>query len=180
MKKLSQLQLIVSSLLFTFSCSPTLTYLNNDMIKENKWTEEDLKKIQFYLSENIVLTRSLSSGESTIESGKIKIKNGKKIEQIVFKKGTPGILMFFPKEERFAISFDNSSPDKYLVFGANPKMNSRYALLAKEWDRYSGTVTYNGQTYETSSHSAFSSLLVNLKSAKKIERSTEIAKGNKL
>ncbi|NOT37080.1 MAG: hypothetical protein HOP11_06860 [Saprospiraceae bacterium] len=180
MNKLTQIQLGFLVLLSIVSCSPTLTYLSNDMIKDNKWSQEDLKKIQFYLSDDIILTRTISNGESTIESGKIKIKNGKKIDQVIFKKGTPGILMFLPKEDRFAISFDNSSPEKYLIFGPNPKMDSRYALMAKEWDRYSGQVSYNGQIFETASHSAFSALLVNLKRAKKIERNREIAKGNKI
>ncbi len=166
--------------IISYSCSPRLTYINNDMIKQNKWSEEDLKRIQFYLSDNIILTRKLSSGESTISGGKILIKDGQKIEQVVFKKGTPGILLFIPKENRYAISFDNSSTDKYLVFGPNPKMNSRFALMAKEWDRYMGTVSYNGQTYETSSHSAFSALMVNLKRAQDYDKNVEVVKGVKL
>lgn len=162
------------------SCSPRLTYFNKEMVKEYQWSEEDLKKIQFYLSEDLVLSRRLNTGESTIQSGKIKIVNGEKIEQVIIKKGTPGLLQFMPKEERYAISFDNSSPDKYLIFGTNPKMNSRIVLMGKEWDRRSGKVTYNNSVYDISANAAFSSLLVNLKRAKKVEENTEYAKGNKL
>lgn len=180
MNKLTHLLGLMLLGILSYSCSPRLTYINDEMIKQNKWTEDDLKRIQFYLSDNITLTRQLSSGESTITGGKIKIKDGQKIEQIIFKKGTPGVLLFLPKENRYAISFDNSSPDKYLVFGPNPKMNSRFALMAKEWDRYMGKVTYNGQIYETSSNSAFSALMVNLKRMHDYDKNVEIAKGVKL
>lgn len=180
MNKLTHLLGLMLLGILSYSCSPQLTYINDEMVKQNKWTEDDLKRIQFYLSDNITLTRQLSSGESTITGGKIKIKDGQKIEQIIFKKGTPGILLFLPKENRYAISFDNSSSDKYLVFGPNPKMNSRFALMAKEWDRYMGKVTYNGQIYETSSNSAFSALMVNLKRMHDYNKNVEIAKGVKL
>ncbi|MCC6815339.1 MAG: hypothetical protein IT267_02885 [Saprospiraceae bacterium] len=171
---------ILIFLSFIVSCSPRLAYLNEELINDHHWTTEDLKKIQFYLSDDIVLTRQLNSTESNIQQGKIEIKNGSKLEHIVFKKGTPGILIFSPKDKRYAINFDHSAPDKYLIFGSNPKMNNRYVLMAKDWNRYNGTVSYNGQTYETSSHSAFTALMVNLKRSRNVDQNTEIAKGNKM
>ena len=166
--------------IFGISCSPTLTPLTKDIISENRWSESDLKKIQFYIAHDLVLTRRLSSGESTISNGKIILENGEKIEQVIIRQGTPGVLVFMPKEDRLAISFDKESNDKFLIFGPNPKARSRFVLLGKEWDVRTGKITYNNEVYETSTESAFNSLLVNLKRANKLSRSKEIAEGRKI
>ena len=178
--KFSALALGYALFMLTFSCSPRLTPLSGEMIKENGWSSEDLKHVQFYLANDLILSRRLSTGESTISNGKIRIRDGQKIEQIIIKSGTPGTLLFMPKEDRMAISFDDSSNDKYLIFGASPKMRSRFVLFGKEWDAHSGKITYNGQIYDTSSESAFNALLVDLKRASKIIQQTEVAQGRKI
>ncbi len=173
---------LYSLILFTsfFSCSPSLTPITSELIKDNRWNEDDLKKIQFYNSGDIILTRRLNSGESSIKGGKIIVRNGERIEEVVIKNGTPGVLLFMPKEDRYAISFDNDSNEKYLIFGPNPKMSSRIVLLGKEWDYRVGKVSYNGQIYNTTTDAAFSALLINLKKASQVTRHTEIAKGRKV
>lgn len=171
---------LISLFIGIFSCSPTLTPITKEMIIENHWSEQDLKQIQFYIARDLVLTRRLNSGEASISKGKIFIKDGQKIEQIVIKNGTPGILLFIPKEDRFAICFDKESSDKFLMFGPNPKVKSRFVLLGKEWDIHSGKISYNGQIYDTSTESSFNLLLINLKRAKEFNRTTEIAKGRKV
>lgn len=166
--------------LIEFSCSRVLSPLTQDLIDENKWTEKELTKIQFYLSDQIVLRRKATSGATEIQGGKIKTINGEKIEEIVFEQGTPGVLEFLPKENRFAISFEQGDKPKYLMFGPNPKMGDKYVLLGKEWERNGGQVTYNNEIYYTPSQSAFTCLLIDLKRAKNIERKTIIVKGRKV
>ena len=60
------------------SCSKQLTPLNQKMVDEMNWNDDDLKRIQFYLSDNIVLRREARSGDASIREGKIKIINGTK------------------------------------------------------------------------------------------------------
>lgn len=154
--------------LLTFSsCSPTLSPLTENLVRENNWTEDDMRKIQFYLSEDIVMTRQLGGSASTIESGEIKIINGRKVEQVVIPKGTPGVAMFSPARDRVAVSFENGSENRFLMFGANDKMGGRFVLLAKEWNRRTGTVTYEEKLYRVEGNSAYASLLVDLKKVNK-------------
>jgi hypothetical protein len=49
------------------------------------------------------------------------------------------------------------------MFGPNEKNDGRFALLAKDWEKQIGTVTYNGESYTVRNTSAFSTLLVDLK-----------------
>ncbi|MDQ3141497.1 MAG: hypothetical protein M3Q56_04535 [Bacteroidota bacterium] len=163
-----------------FSCSPQLTPFSEKLYNENKWSDDDLKKIQFYLSEDIVLRRKVDEGQTSIENGKIRTINGEKIEEIIFKRGTPGVFLFSPKEERFAVSFESGVNQKFLMFGANPKLSNRYALMGKEWSRNSGIVTYDEVPYYTSSESAYSCLLVDLKRAKNSIRKSYEVKGHKV
>ncbi len=144
------------------SCSPTYTYFTKSLYEDQKWSAEDITRIQFYVSKDIVLSRSMSSGETSISQGKIKIKNGQRIEQVMIRSGTPGVLVLMPREDRFAISFEAAENEAYLMFGPNPKYGDRFALLAQEWQQERGQVHYRDKVYTVDAASAFASLMVDL------------------
>jgi len=162
------------------SCSPKYAYFTDDLQKQNRWSESDLQRIQFYVSRDIVLYRTIQKGQSAIREGKILMRNGKEVEQVVIKEGTPGVLLFMPKEDRFAISFDDAGDEAYLMFGPNPKYHNRYALLAQEWERQSGKVHYKGEVYDVDTHSAFASLLVDLRRNGQVKYKSTTARGRKV
>jgi len=162
-----------------FNCSPRLSPFTQDLQEENAWTERDLSKIQFYLSRDITLYRDFNSGESKIEDGKVRMVNGRKVEEIVISKGTPGVLVSNPQSDRIAVSFEDDD-SRFLMFGANPKAGDRYVLLAKEWKRSGGTITYDGRSYFTDKNSAYSALMIDLKKIKKTKVSSRTAKGRKI
>ena len=159
------------------SCSPTYTYFTKSLYEQQNWSEEDIMRIQFYVSDDIVLTRSIDEGETSITEGKIKIINGRRVEQVIVKAGTPGVLVLMPRDDRFAISFEENDNDAYLMFGPNPKYDNRFALLAQEWDQDYGQVHYKGKVYGVEASSAFSSLMVDLKKEGESKYETHNAQG---
>ena len=159
------------------SCSKQYSYFTKQLHDEFNWSDQELKEIQFYLSEDIVLHRELSREDSRITNGKIKISGGSEIEELIFEKDTPGILMFSPKEDRFAVSFEEG---KYLMFGPNKKTQGRFVLLAKEWNRRSGQITYGDKVYQTPSESAYASLLVDVDNIRKTKYKVKKAEGRKV
>lgn len=159
------------------SCSPRLTPFTQRLYKENGWSERDLQSIQFYLSQDITLTRQMNDGESAIKDGKVKVVAGKEIEEIKFPKGTPGVLLFIPKTNRFAISFEEGGEEKYVMFGPNQKYSGKYMMLAADWNRNYGTVSYNDRVYRTDSESAYAALLIDLKAIRKTTIKSKTAKG---
>ena len=159
--KIHQLFFLLAIGLLT-SCSPTYTYFTKDLYEQESWSEEDIMRIQFYVSNDIVLTRAIGADETSIAEGKIKIKNGQRVEQVIIKSGTPGVLVLMPREDRFAISFEEADNEAYLMFGPNPKYENRFALLAQEWEKDSGQVHYRDKTYWVDAESAFASLMVDL------------------
>lgn len=167
---------ILSFALLT-ACSPTYTYFTKSLYEQEKWTPEEIQRIQFYVSKDIVLNRTISGGESTITEGKIKIVNGERVEQVVVKAGTPGVLVMMPREDRFAISFEEADDEAFLMFGPNPKFDNRYALLAQEWERDGGQVHYRDKVYYADASNAYASLMVDLKRASQSQYETRQAKG---
>lgn len=153
----------VLAVAFFSACSPQLTFFDQELYETQNWSENDLKRIQFYLSEDLTIYRYLDEeGSTTIADGQIKIVDGRKTEQIYFPQGTPGVFISKPKEEHFAISFEKKGDTHYLTFGPNPKYSGHYMLLASEWEQKTGKITYAGKKFYTSSRE-IPRLMVDLK-----------------
>ena len=160
------------------SCGPQLTYFTQRVYDEGQFTENELERIQFYLSSDVIMRRELGGGKSEVVSGNIKIVDGRKVEEVVIRKGTPGVLVYHPKEDRFGVSFEDG--DRYLMFGPNPKAGNRYVLLASEWRRRVGSVTYDGKRYRVEGQNAFASLMVDLRKVRQVSVNSRIAKGRRI
>jgi hypothetical protein len=168
------------TLLILGACSPMLTPFTERLYEQNRWTEVDLKRIQFYVSNDIVLQRDFSSSDSRIDGGSIRIIGGRQVEEVVIKRGTPGVFLFNPKVNHFAISFEGRGEERYLMFGPNPKADGRFVLLASDWNRRAGTVTYEGRKFKVDAESAYASLLVDLKRSNSTAVKSRTAGGRKV
>ena len=171
--------LFFSLLALLTSCGPKLSPLTQRVIEDQGWGSEEFERIQFYLSDDLILTRELRAGQTQIRNGEVKIVNGREVEQVVFPSRTPGVFVFSPKTQRMAVSFERSD-DNFLVFGPNPKAGNRYTLLASNWDRNSGSVTYAGKTWRVSAADAYASLMIPLKRLRDSDVRGNVAGGRKL
>ena len=169
--------LIIIILVILQSCSPRLRPFTQNLWETHEWSEAELQKIQFYVSEDIVLHRFLKGETSEIINGEIKIIDGRKVEEIRIPHGTPGVYTFSPKKDRLAISFEDG---KYLIFGPNPKRKDSYVLLASTWERNKGIVTYDDRKFTTPSKSAFSTLMIDIKHIDKTDSKIRVVKGRKV
>lgn len=180
MNVIRTLTFLLLGVLSLSSCSPTLTPFTQRLYDTYRWNESDLRQIQFYLSEDIVLRRQYSGGSSEIIAGEIKVVEGREVEEVFIPRGTPGIFLFSPKSNRFAISFEDRGDDRYLMFGPNPRAGDRYVLLASSWDRQLGTVTYDGRKFDVDSRSAFAALMVDLKKVRRVSTQSRVVKGRRV
>lgn len=159
------------------SCKNLVPYTDAIKTKYNL-TDEQLKHLQFYVSDPIVLQRKITAENSTqVTEGKIKIVNGEKVEEIVVPTGTKGVLV---KNDagKFEISFEKDD-SYYLRFGTNPNRYQSYVLLASDWKGKIGTVTYAGNKYYTSPESADAVLLIDLRKISNYQKDARVAKGRK-
>lgn len=175
MKNIVILSVVILSLA---SCKNLVPYTDS-MRQQYNWSESQVRKIQFYVSRDIVLQRELTGGSTEIISGKIKTVNGRKVDQIIIRQGTPGVLTQIPREGKMLVSFERGD-DHYLSFGVNPNMDGKYFLLASEWNNGIGKVTYVNRSYYSEPDSRYAHLLVDLRKLLKEQRSVRVAKGRKV
>ena len=175
-----RLSIILFATIGLLSSCTSYQMLTKDMIENYNWSESDLKKIQFYSSEDIVLRQVKRGNKSTIEDGEVNIQTGKEIKEIVIPKGTQGVMLFQPSSNQIAICFDAEDDSKFLMFGPNPKANDRYILLASDWDRRRGKVSYGNTKYYVDANRMLSGLMVDIKKTDVTRFDSRKAKGRKV
>ena len=108
---------------------------------------DDLKNLQYVISDDITLQREFRSEEGEIsKSHKLLIKEGGLVEEVFIAAGTPGIATKVGPTF-IAVSFE---PGGSLVFGTSDSdrdPDRLYKLLAKQWTDYYGEVIYDDKTY---------------------------------
>lgn len=171
--------LILSILALSFGSCKNLVPYSNNLRDQFNLNEQQIRKIQFYVSTEIVLQREVSSANTKIESGKIKMLNGRKVQEIIIPVGTKGVLTDIPRENKLLVSFELDD-NHYLSFGVNPNANNHYTLLASSWNGSVGTVTYAGEKYQANPESKFSQLMVDLRKIQKLQTKQRVAKGRKV
>lgn len=166
--------------IFILSSCKTYVPFTNELKTNNNWNETDIKQIQFYLSNTITLHRQLGKSETKIESGVIKTVDGKKIEEVIIKKGTPGIVTNLADKKRMTVSFEIDD-SHFLTFGSYENRDGRYYLMLKDYqkDKWS-KVTYVKKEFYISPESLQAFLQVDMKKIKQEEREQRVAGGRKL
>lgn len=146
MKSISTATLFVA-LSILVACSPSIPFTNYDIEKYNL-EEESLRKIQFFISNDIVLQRGENANEAQEfdANGKLIVSKSATIDEVLIKEGTPGVMVKKLEGNRLAISFDAADDAKYLVFG-DPNNRGRYYLMASEWNKGKGKINYGGKVF---------------------------------
>ncbi len=177
---MNQAYILILLSVFLFSaCSKNLTYLHRNAVEDSRMLDKDMKGIQFYLSNELILERSLTQKKSQVRDGKIIVENAGEVERIRIPAESPGVFVFSPDGEKMAISFSEND-DAFLMFGPNPNENNRYTLLGKNWNRDYGEVTYRNKTYFVSRRSAMTGLLVDLKYKQQTRERRETLRGRRI
>jgi hypothetical protein len=169
------------SFLFLTSCQ-TLSPFTQELRQDIALTDSELDRIQFYLSKDIVMRREFSGSQSRIEGGEIKVVDGRKVEEVIIARRTPGVLLFSPERDTYAIGFEEGFNNRYLMFGPNPRSGGQFVLLASEWKSNVGRVTYDNRAYwvEVDRYGAVPGLLVNLKKINQRSVKSRRAGGRKI
>lgn len=158
-----RLFLFLAFVLLMASCSSRTTSLTSGIVESQNWSEHDLRRIQYYLNQDIVLERQVRDRGSEIVVGEVIMRDGRQIERLVFPRGTPGVFVRKLGEDRYAFSFEPRHDDRFLVFTANPKRGGVYLLSAQNWHEGRGQLNYAGNTYFTVPGSGLAGLEIKMK-----------------
>lgn len=137
-------------------------------------------QLQYFVSERLVLQREATSRDGAVAQGRLKVRRGRFVEQVVVRRRTPGIAVDWG-DDWVAVSFE---ADSAIVFGLDDTQGAIdsdvYHLRARR-DPEGGptTVTMRGEQYEVrSGHGA--RLMVRRDSRTKRERRRRVMRGRTL
>lgn len=148
---------------------------------KHELTEGEIKQLQFYVSHDIILFRAEAkpSGKKTTTEGTLTVSDGKDIEKVIIKAGTPGIVEKILPGGKLAMRFEEGE-GAVLIFGDPQNNNGRFTLMAADWDAGVGTVMYKGKKYTMSSvgHSPY--LKFKMKKLNQVTNDQRVVKGMKV
>lgn len=141
----------------------------------------DIKKIQFFVDQRLVLRRSLGVHKSDIKSGVILSENGQFINEVIIPKNTPGVCLGYT-DDKLTVSFEVQNNS--IEFGPGGMNGSYFTLYARNWSGGMADVTYDNKTYKVSCASCYNAgdvkLLVRKSEADKMEKSQRVVEGRKV
>lgn len=156
------------------SCA-TKTIFTSSLREESGLPLSQLKKIQFYTSEEIVLYKTKEKTDAKVKDGKIILETDKDSEKIIIKKNTPCILEQEIDKNKMLFSFEYGE-GKVLLFG-NTK-GGQFSLMAKEWKDKMGVIDYANKVYLTNGGAVY--LTVNAKKLKRLKDRYRVVTGRKI
>ena len=133
--------LLIFISLMNSSCSKKMAF-TSELKKKYGFTDDQMKKIQFYTSSKIILKRIENDSSIHVSDGKVLINESKHDADIKVPKNTLCIITSIIDSTRFLVSVE----DKHvLMFGKNEE--GQYGLVAKQWDGDDGVIRYENKTY---------------------------------
>lgn len=168
----------ISSLLLAMqSCAPKVPF-TMAIQEKYKLTDTDIKKIQFYTSDDIVLYKAESASKTETTGGEVVVTNKSQEERLLIKKGTPCVVVKIEGKDKLYLGFD-AGDGKMLLFSGRTG-NDPFKLKAEEWVNNRGKLTYDGKTYYASASSASTYIEFRLKKLEQYKQKQTVVKGRKL
>src|SRR6185312_631902 len=96
MRRILTVILCFTSLTLLFSCSSSRKMSNyvpftRDLRQKLEKENIDLKQVQFYVDQKLILARNLGDQKVVVNSGVVRLENGKFINEVIIPTLTPGV-----------------------------------------------------------------------------------------
>lgn len=134
-------RLTAPAVLFALSlASCSIPALTPAVRQRHALTDDDLRRIQFYTSDEIALRRELPAQDKAQDGNALVVRDGVLVEEVIIPARTPGMALRI-EGDYILIGFSPSAPAQSLWFGLKPAAGSppdlrNYELvhLANEWN----------------------------------------------
>lgn len=157
------------------SCAAKKTAFTSALREESGLPLSQLKKIQFYTSEEIILYKTKEKTDASVKNGKIILETDKDSEKIIIKKGTPCVLEQELDKNKMLFSFEYGE-GKVLLFGNTN--GGQFSLMAKEWKDRMGVIDYGNKVYLTNGGAVY--LTVSAKKFKRLKDRYRVVGGRRV
>lgn len=181
-KKLKDMKYIASLLLglVLFSCGVKVP-LTDQVKEEYSLTEKNMKKVQFYTSQTIILERSKTSGsQGTADDGTLVASKNSEQDRVIIPTGTKCIFESLGPNQEVIIRFE-VGVGKVLKFAIRPGQTTGKYYLVADWKQdKGGEIMYGNESYYATAASVNAYLMVKRKNLNKTRRKDRIVKGMKV
>lgn len=185
MRRLFTVILCFTSLSFIVSCSSSRVSRDNyvpftrDLKQKLETQNIDLKEVQFYIDQKLILSRNLGDQKIAVSSGIVKLQDGRYINEVIVPNFTPGICVG-TEGDRVLISFEKGNNNLAFGPGSGYTFND-YVLYGTEWKNGTCAVTYDSNKFRarcgTCQDVASATLVIRKKVAEKWNRKVRTVKG---
>lgn len=185
MRRISSVILCSLGAILLFSCSSSRKMAKNyvpftrDLRAKLEKENIDLKEVQFYVDQKIILSRNLGDQKVEVKSGVVRLENGKYMNDVIIPALTPGICDA-TDNDKLMISFEKGNNDLAFGPGSGYTYNT-YVLYGTEWKNGTAAVTYDSNKFRarcgTCSDVASATLVIRKSELDKIERKSRTLKG---
>ena len=176
MKSLKIFCLLATIAIFCSSCQRWIPY-SASVQEKYHLSQNDLKGIQFCLSQQIVLYKASADGIASEKEGQLVVHSDSQLDRIILKRGTPGVYVD-GSSFQMAVSFEVGE-GKYLVFGSET-LEGPFKLQAKLWENNHGTLEYGGEEYIAEPGAGNAYLLIQMKRLRHIHHTSRIVQGRQV
>jgi hypothetical protein len=136
-----------------------LVPFTTDLREEFQLTADQLKRVQFYVSDDITLQATRMSGQTMVAGGKLRKVGETLVEEVFIESLTLCVAREIDASE-LRVNFNASLSTHLLGFGDDGKSGGRYVLFARRWENDIGQLNYGGSEFLAVEHSARAHLLV--------------------
>lgn len=160
------------------SCGSKVPFTNQIKDEFGLDAETQMKRVQFYISQTIILQRVKQSGtQGTAENGVLVTNRNKEEDRVTIQAQTPAVFEGYGKNGEMIIRFEVGQ-GRFLTFNVRQEgSSSRYYLVAS-WDmNRGGELTYGNEKYTVQSAAGNAYLMVMLKKLQKTKRKDRVVKG---
>jgi hypothetical protein len=112
-----------------------------------RYNNQDIRKLQFFVDQTIILSRGLSQDKLYIDQGKVVNQFGVNENKIELPALTPGVIEAI-EPDGLRVSFE--SPNNNLKFINNKYSPEFFVFSGTNWESGTAEVTYKGTTYKAS------------------------------
>lgn len=171
---------LLVGLLFT-ACGSKVPFTNNIKDEFGLDAEKQVKRVQFYISQTIILQRVKQSGsQGTAENGVLVTNSSKQEDRITIQAQTPAIFESYGPNGEMMIRFEVGQ-GRVLSFKVRQNGNDSKYYLDATWDmNRGGELTYGNEKYTVQSSAGNAYLMVMLKKLQKTKRQDRVVKGMKV
>lgn len=164
-----------------FSCGVKVPFDKTIQDKYSLGTEKALKKVQFYISETIILKKSEASGnQGTNEDGVLVSSSDKTEDRVIFPAYSKCVFDGYGDNQELLIRFEPGL-GKVLKFATRPAMpNGKYYIAPEAEGTNAGKIVYGSEKFNFSGSGSSVYLMVVQKKLDRTKRKDRVVKGMKV